>query len=471
MQFSVTVPSDKIKFLFSLIKKGAKTQDHKFLCAIYITNQGLAARIDGNYVVVPLELNVTDNFRIRYTDVMELQKVDLGSAVTFLVRDMIPEDREFLTCPVKKSDEKIVEKVVCITYNEKDIVKQLIRFVSFDALPSYVLEVPTDAVESSQFLPTVTACAPYSDDNDGGKYSLASVCFDGADVIATDGRRMIVMENVDTKMSKYSKSLPNDQYMLSRSVFPLLPKSGTCRLGLENAKDGKCKVFCLYIGFPDYYIYALRSEDEFKYPAWRRVIPEQSSCAVKFHIDSRDTEVLLKRLVMLSKNKYEDIIQVYVEKGAICIASTSCTENNTCFRLSTNSTVSTGTKEIYYMSVSHLQDALSVTATFWVNSPRRISAAFGDTRTEWDPYVFEANNIKIICMPPALNYSQAIQEITNIVNVRDYWEFKEPTVKKQLQRDRIISENQAHVALLKSENIQLKKENERLRQLSNAKKS
>jgi hypothetical protein len=87
MELKFSVPSEKIKLLFSLIKKVAKTTEWKRRAFVYFSVNGIYA-IAGDIhlcVPVPLEMDIS-GFVMCYTDIEKIQKSD-GDVITFSVQE------------------------------------------------------------------------------------------------------------------------------------------------------------------------------------------------------------------------------------------------------------------------------------------------------------------------------------------------------------------------------------------------
>jgi hypothetical protein len=474
MQSEFTVPNSKILELFQLIKKVCKKNEMNS-CKIHFTPKGLVAIPQtGIQLVVPVSLNIDKIFVMACGDITELQKLDSEGDVTFLIRELDEELRAMLSPSNDRTKIESWERAVSITYKEKGITKQFVRLCDFDitGVNFYTCDIPTEMiVESSKFLSAFAACVPFCDDEYNSKYVLGSVCFKGDFAVATDGKHLIVVKNVDMlPLPPNSKTFEKGLFLLPKNIAAFLPKSGTCSLAFMDIfmydkyliSSTNKKTLCLGIKLPDYQIYVSIDED-LKYPNWEYVIPDRGENATEFRIDPRDAQVILKQIKLLPQSRDKNIIQLYVDDGRLCVASTLDSDYNTCLRLSEYSVVVGDTKKIHYFNMLSFRQVLSISSTFWTN--------FSETS---EPFVFESGDILVVQMPETPNTWKGIKEVTNVVNVQDYWEVEKPAKKaeskKQTQLSSLfVNAEYEMLAALRLENEELKKENERLRQLRDTK--
>jgi hypothetical protein len=495
MTFTITVPSSKIILLQTLVKKTEK----RFFGYRYVLFTPLGLCIDmknSAHLFVPVELDLSgikemfgqEAFSMPFKDGFD-RLTCTGGDVTFTftyptdkktekseeINESDESDESNESNESNESEQEYPKLKHCpsITYYEKGIVRRLSQSVDIESVSLNDFAVPADTIESSRFLSAVATCVPYcgdgivSDSDGGGYYDAGMLCVERDIMGASDQGRIAIAKNLDIA-SLFSDGA-SDCFWLSRSVFPLLPKSGTCRLALETktknvseyGNDEKRKVFCLYIGFPDYCIFISDCFDTTsQYPKlrkWmdglRKRLTENPENTNRLHIDDRDRLACIQRLDVLPKDKNatSNTIHVHIVEGRLCIDSCSVEISNARLRFSE---FTIGDLTPMFMNNSYLGKALQSPVT-------------GVRQIDGDCLLIESDDAVAAIMGVIRGTELKEKEIISVVDLQDHWKpeqpVKKPVAKKQLG-SLFVNTYRDIIETLQKENEQLKKENEQLRQ-------
>jgi hypothetical protein len=279
--------------------------------------------------------------------------------------------------------------------------------------------MPKNTITSTKFLSVIAMCAPYCDKDDGSeiKKALSSFCLEGDNIIAVDGRRLIVAKNIDIDSLAFcgDERMVTDRFLLQGNVSLLLPKSGSCQLAplvtpvleYDNKlqKHVKKTVAVLYIGFPDYFICVPCVSGRF--PNWKSLLPEHNAKTHKLHIDTRDAQACIKQLKTLPKREYRtSCVHLHFEDGRLCADSQSADTPNIRLRFSEHTTGSIASET--GIDIDFLGDVLRVATEMQQNSGKGIV-----------PLHFESDIATIIVMSHDL-YDN-VSEIASVVELEEHW--------------------------------------------------
>jgi hypothetical protein len=485
MEFSVAVPVSAIKTMVGLIKKIVRSSHSKHTTLVYITPKGLYC--DGarypTHLFVPVDLPLgIDGFGV-YVDTFE-SLVAAEGEVVFSSLNKNENDSENENEGESDTEKELSyddwlrvcgvglrkgEALVQITYTSQCVPRQ----TAARAIIGVEIEmhtIPSQMIESSKFLSAVAMCAPYCDNFDG-KYLLSSLCLEGDKVIAISGVRLIVAKDVDidslvfSGKSSITKGVPNGRFLLDLNVLPPLPKSGSCKLATFTTayyKESETDVSWLCIVVDDYCIFARCGGGIF--PNWQNVIEELVADGYTAHIDPRDFQAVTKRLSALPMNSGLRAVHFRTENGRLGIESISTLVPNTRFQFSENSTGELSPDS--NISVDYLCDALSVSTDIKQNPTRWEENDRGEMEAHESPYIFESDIAVVVVMPCSLPLK--VKDVANVIDVKEYWQpdkkIGQKVTKKQSKQNSLFANaDKDKITALQTENEQLRKENELLK--------
>jgi hypothetical protein len=398
---------------------------------VFFTRRGLYANAGYFRFFVPIPLDI-DSFTVPLSDLNDLLKAT-GDVIFSLDEDL--SHVTFTECNITK---------------QKDCKVDIVDFNEF-------CELPEETIESSDFLEAVSMSRAFV-----GKGDQSSLfCLDGEYIVATNGYRMI--------FGKIEIPLFDTPFLLDSDIVSLVPKSGVCRLAkvfypVQRWSDQEVET-CLYVGLSDCHIWVSSTEGRFK--RWRGIIPQQNSDTHKLHIDTRDVSACVRRLGVLPKDsKKDNFVRFCVEGDRLCIES--CAERGFNTRLRFSELTTGNVSSVVCFDVEDIQAGLQISNELWQN-PVAVSKETPPTNREYmevlkfEPLVFESDKMTVLVMSRALK--KDVQKVTNTVELKEFWKpNKEPVIKKQLKRNALfVSVDKDRIAVLQTENEQLKKELEQLR--------
>jgi hypothetical protein len=426
---NIVIPSKKIIQIITLIKKIVKYQFKTLHIPVVFTSQGLYATVSDSVdfqFFVPVSLDIGN-------EVFGLSSYELSPLLN-TKDDVI-------------SISQTEQQLVTVHYTNHNVPCTL--FINRSDFDTELLpKIPTETMESSLFLETLTKCFPFTDKDDESVISH-NFCLAEDNIVATNGCCLCAFDHIDIPFFKM-----DSPFLLSFLIMSVLPKLGTCQLAKVSEKKK------LYIGLSDFHIW-VKSTDA-RYPKWKNLLPEEGiiegvSEIHKLTIDRRDADAFLNRVDAVYKSINDDlIVHWHFEDGVLCADTHSSKESNIRFCFSENTVGSTPNDAI--VDVKYLKKALPLAAQL-----RQKSVGNKDAGA----FVFESKGVCILLMP-CFAGKEPLKPISHVIHLKDYWvsekPVKKPAVKKQ-SCSVSVSTNSELIAKLRLENEQLRKENEQLRQL------